>query len=135
MLKTVNNELNTLLGGLLGEVQKTVNQYGEVLLADIKETPTSFFVISDIPGVKKEDIKITFEEGILRIETPERDLNNLAEGEKFLLAQRSNTKKIGYFKFRKNISPESIKASYKDGVLTVEIQKKEKESIKTIIVE
>lgn len=130
-----NSDLNSIFGGLLGEVEKNVKQHGELLLADIKETTTSFVVSSDVPGVNKEDIKITFEEGILKIETPERDLDSVNEGEKLLLAQRNNIKKIGTFKFKQNVDPDSVKAVYKDGVLTVEIQKKEKDNTRTIIVE
>lgn len=130
-----NSDLNSIFGGLLGEVEKNVKQHGELLLADIKETTTSFVVSSDVPGVNKEDIKITFEEGILKIETPERDLDSVTEGEKLLLAQRNNIKKIGTFKFKQNVDPDSVKAVYKDGVLTVEIQKKEKDNTRTIIVE
>lgn len=135
MFRTVNNDLNNFFGGLLGEVQKTVKQHGEVLLADVKETATGFIVLADVPGIKKEDIKITFEDNVLKIETPERDLDTLAEGEKFLLAQRSPIKKVGYFKFRQSVDQNSIKAIYRDGVLVVEIQKKEKDNTKTIVVE
>lgn len=130
-----NSDLNSIFGGLLGEVEKNVKQHGELLLADIKETTTSFVVSSDVPGVNKEDIKITFEEGVLKIETPERDLDSVAEGEKLLLAQRNNIKKVGTFKFKQNVDPDSVKAFYKDGVLIVEIQKKEKDNTRTIIVE
>lgn len=135
MLRSVNNDLNNIFGGLLGEFQKTIKQNGEVLLADVKETNTGFIVLTDVPGIKKEEIKITFEDNVLRIETPERDLDTLTEGEKFLLVQRNQMKKIGYFKFKQNVDQDSIKASYKDGVLVVEIQKKEKENTKTVIVE
>lgn len=135
MFRTINGDLNNLFGGLLNEVQKNVKQQGELLLADIKETTNGFVVLADVPGVKKEDIKITFEEGVLKIETPERDLDTLEEGEKLLLAQRNNIKKVGYFKFKNNVDKDSIKAIYRDGVLSVEIQKKEKENTKTVIVE
>lgn len=135
MFRMSNSDLNSIFGGLLGEVEKNVKQHGELLLADIKETTTSFVVSSDVPGVNKEDIKITFEEGILKIETPERDLDSVNEGEKLLLAQRNNIKKVGTFKFKQNVDPDSVKAVYKDGVLIVEIQKKEKDNTRTIIVE
>lgn len=135
MFRTVNSDLNNIFGGLLGEVQKSVKQHGELLVADIKETPTSFVVSTDVPGINKEDIKITFEDSILKIETPERDLDTVGDGEKLLLAQRNNVKKVGTFKFKQSVDQDSIKAVYKDGVLTVEIQKKEKDNTRTIVVE
>ena len=66
---------------------------------------------------------------------PERDLDKLEDGENFLLTQRSNLKKTGYFKFKKSVDANSIKAIYKDGVLMVEILKKDKENLKSVIVE
>lgn len=135
MFRTMNNDLNNILGGLFGEVEKTIKQQGELLLADIKETTNGYVVLADVPGIKKEDIKITFEDERLKIEIPERDLDKLEEGEKFLLTQRNNIKKVGYFQFRKSIDVNSVKAVYKDGVLVVELLKREKESSKSIIVE
>jgi len=135
MFRTINNDFNNILGGLFGEVEKTIRQQGELLLADIKETANGYVVLADIPGIKKEDIKITFEDEVLKVETPERDLDKLEDGEKFLLTQRNNIKKVGYFKFRKAVDTNSVKAVYRDGVLMIEILKKEKEASKTIIVE
>jgi HSP20 family protein len=135
MFRTINNDFNGILGGLFGDVEKTIRQQGELLLADIKETANSYVILADVPGVKKEDIKITFEDEVLKVETPERDLDKLEEGEKFLLTQRNNIKKVGHFKFRKAIDVNSVKAVYKEGVLMIEILKREKEASKTIIVE
>lgn len=135
MFRTVNNDLNNIFGGFLGEVQRSIKEQGELLLADVRETSNSFVILADVPGVSKEDIKITFENNVLKIETPERDLDTLAEGEKLLLAQRNNIKKVGFFRFKQNVDQDSIKAVYKDGVLTVEIQKKEKDNTRTIVVE
>lgn len=135
MFSAINNDLNSIFSGVFKEVEKNVKEQGVLLTADVKETPTGFVVFADVPGIKKEDIKITFDDGVLKIETPERDLDAVNEGEKFLVAQRQNLKKVGYFKFKQNVDHESIKATYRDGVLTVEIQKKEKENTKTVVVE
>lgn len=136
MFRGINSDLNNILGGLFSEMENAVkNQGAQLLTADIKETNTSFIVYSDVPGIKKEDIKITFEDGVLKIETPERDLDKLEEGEKFLLTQRQVLKKVGHFKFKQTVDQESIKALYRDGVLSVEVQKKEKGNVKTVIVD
>lgn len=135
MFRNINGDLNGIFGGIFKEVENSVKKNGVFLTADVKETANSFVVLADVPGIKKEDIKITFEEGVLKIETPERDLDTLAEGEKFLLTQRQNLKKVGHFKFSENVDQESIKASYRDGVLSVEVQKKEKEIARTFTVE
>lgn len=138
MFRAINGDLNSLLGGIFSDMENTLKNQGVqglLLTADIKETNTSFIVYSDIPGVKKEDIKITFEDGVLKIESPERDLDKLEEGEKFLLAQRQGLKKVGHFKFKQSVDQDSIKASYRDGVLSVEVQKKEKGNAKTVIID
>ena len=131
----VFGDFDQVFGGIFNQVEKTIKEKGELLLSDIKETTNGFIISADVPGVNKESIKITFDDNELKIEVPERDLDKLEDGENFLLTQRSNLKKTGYFKFKKSVDANSIKAIYKDGVLMVEILKKDKENLKSVIVE
>lgn len=135
MFRTINDDLNDMLGSIFNEIGKNVKQAEANLSADVRETINSFIILADVPGVKKEEIQITFEEGVLKIETPERNFKEMAEGEKILVINRQNFKRVGYFKFKQNINPDTIKATYSDGVLTVEVDKKDKENIRKFTVE
>ena len=39
---------NNILGGLFGEIEKPLNNKGELLLADIKETTNGYVVLADV---------------------------------------------------------------------------------------
>lgn len=135
MFKQGNDDFNNIFESIFKEMSKGIKEQDQQLLADVIENENGFRVVADVPGVNKSDIKITFEEDILKIETPERSIKNLVEGEKIIVNLRKNVKTVGYFKFKKQLDKESVKAVYNDGVLTIDIKKKEKESVKSIIVE
>ena len=91
---------------------------------DITETADKSVVLkADLPDMKREDISITFENNMLTIEG-ERKLSN-SESDKFHRVER------GYGAFRRSFTvPSSIDgsrvdASYRDGVLTVTLPRRE----------
>src|SRR5690606_13531315 len=49
----------------LGQSSKK-NEFG--IICDVKETPTNFIISADLPGMKKEDIKMHVKDGMLIIE-------------------------------------------------------------------
>jgi len=96
---------------------------------DVVETETGYMVVAEIPGVKKEDIRIEFEDGILTLsaEMPKRDHNT-----KYLIHERNNQKLRRTINFG-DIKEDEIKASYENGLLAVNITvKKEEKTKKTI---
>ena len=96
---------------------------------DVVETETGYMVVAEIPGVKKEDIKIEFEDGILTLsaEMPKRDHNT-----KYLIHERNKQKLRRTINFG-DINEDEIKASYENGLLAVNITvKKEEKTKKTI---
>ncbi len=96
---------------------------------DVVEAENGYMVVAEIPGVKKEDIKIEFEDGILSIEAhaPKHDKET-----KYLIHERTNQKLRRTINFG-DIHEDSIKASYENGLLMVNVTiKKEEKSKKTI---
>lgn len=96
---------------------------------DVIEEDNGFKVIAEIPGVKKEDIQIEFEDGVLAISAtmPKFDKNT-----KYLIHERRNQKLRRTINFG-DINEDSIKASYDNGLLVVDLLvKKEEKTKKTI---
>ena len=92
---------------------------------DIVETSGKDVVVrAELPDMKREDIKVTFENNVLSIEG-ERKFEKKDEGETYHRVER------GYGSFRRSFSlPASVDASrveadYKDGVLTVKLPRRE----------
>jgi len=84
-------------------------------LVDVIEQKDAYEVVAELPGVEKEDIKLNATEDSLEIR---------AEND------RKYYKEV---KFDEPVIPESAKASYKNGILSVKIKKKEAEKEKKSI--
>lgn len=97
---------------------------------DVVEEEGKFIVYAEIPGVKKENINVSFEDSTLTIQA-KREKN---EKEKYLIHER-NAMKYERSIYFNDILEDSINAKYEDGILTVTINlKKPEEKPKTKIV-
>ena len=97
------------------------------MLVDVKESPESYTILADLPGVKKEDISISVKDGVLVI-AAERKGNK----EDYLHYERYIGKYERTFKIPSVLDTEKIEARYSDGVLEVTIGKKEDLKPKTV---
>jgi len=98
---------------------------------DITETNEGFEVKAEIPGVSKEDIKISFEENMLKL-SGERKFEDEMKEKDYQRIERRYGKFERAFFMPKNVNASDIKASYEDGVLTVQIPKSEEAKAKEI---
>lgn len=92
---------------------------------DILETADQNVVVRiDLPQVKREDIKVTYENNVLTVEG-ERKLEPAGENEKYHRVER------GYGLFRRTftvpatIDASRVEANYADGVLTIKLPRRE----------
>ena len=90
---------------------------------DIKETPEEYIVHAELPGVKKEDIKIDYNNNYLTISATR---NNESEEKKdhYIRRERSYGSVSRAF-YISNVNKDSIKAKFDNGVLNIELPKKE----------
>ena len=88
------------------------------------EDEKEFLIKAELPEVKKEDVKVTVENGTLRI-TGERKLEKEEEGKRYHRIERAYGSFERSFVFPENAKPEQLTAEYKDGVLKVHLPKSE----------
>ncbi|MEX0607797.1 MAG: Hsp20/alpha crystallin family protein [Balneolaceae bacterium] len=91
---------------------------------DISETETEFQISAELPGMKKEDIKIDLEGGRLVI-SGERKLENEKDGKNFHRVESRYGQFSRAFYLPDSIDEDSINATYKDGMLNITIKKSE----------
>ena len=98
---------------------------------DIYEKDNKYVVEVDVPGYKKEDIKISCENGYLTIEASKKAEEH--EDRKYLHRERSFSSRETRQVYVGDIDEESIKAEFKDGTLVVTLNKEDKKPEKKYI--
>ncbi len=89
---------------------------------DISETAGEYRLSVELPAVKREDVKVSVDQGVLSI-AGERH-QEAVEGE---VSQRRVERRYGSFKrdfnLPENVDENAIRADYKDGILSLVIPK------------
>lgn len=99
----------------------------KLMLTDIKESDKGYELEMDLPGFKKEEIKASLENGYLIIsaekglEQDEKD----NEGKKYIRRERYTGSCQRAFYVGDEIEQDDIKASFKHGILRLDIPKKQ----------
>jgi HSP20 family protein len=93
-------------------------------LVDIAEDEKEFTITAELPEVKREDVKVTAEDGVLRI-TGERKLAKDEINKKFHRNERSYGAFERSFALPDRIKKDAVTADFKDGVLKVHVPKAE----------
>ena len=94
------------------------------LEVDIFENDSSYLMMIDIPGTKTEDMNIEYSEQHLRIDS-KRTYDPKFENFKCSIRQRTMGEFSKIIRLPDNVDPSRIMADYTDGVLSIEVAKKE----------
>ena len=105
------------------------NRTSSMPAVNIKENDKNFTIELAVPGMDKKDLKIDISEDVLTISSETRDE---AEEEKdgYKRKEFSYSSFCRSFYIPENVNRDKIGASYKDGILTVELPKQEEDKNK-----
>ena len=98
---------------------------------DISETEGEYLIKAELPEVRKEDVKVTVENGVLTLQG-ERRQEKEEKGKRFHRVERSYGSFVRSFTLPESVDESSVKAEYKDGVLNLHLPKSEKVKPKAI---
>jgi HSP20 family protein len=102
---------------------------------DVYESDTHEFVIkAELPDMKREDINVTFENGVLTLHG-ERKAEHETSKDRFHRIERQYGSFSRSFTLPATVDASRISAAYKDGVLTVRIPQREEAKPKQIEVQ
>lgn len=94
-----------------------------IMKTDIKEETDKYIIEMDLPGYEKENINISLKEGYLEI-IAEVNKEENSEG-KFVHKERYYGRCARSFYVGEQMTEEDIKAEFKNGILKINIPKKE----------
>lgn len=100
---------------------------------DVQEDKDNYTVRVEVPGLKREDIEVSLEDSVLTI-SGERKTETPAEGTEVHRQERFYGKFSRSITLPTGVATDKVKASYKDGILTVTLAKAEEAKPKQIIV-
>ncbi|KAJ0792172.1 putative small heat shock protein HSP20 [Helianthus annuus] len=101
---------------------------------DWKETPEAHVFKADLPGIKKEEVKVEVEDGNILQITGERNVEKEDKNDKWHRVERSSGKFTRRFRLSENAKMDEVKAAMENGVLTITVPKEEakKPDVKSI---
>ncbi len=104
-----------------------------LIKTDIHETDNEYIVEAELPGISKDNIQVTYEDGVLTISGQQQtDTVDEDKKGKLIRSERSLTSVRRQY-LLENVKEDEIKASYSDGILKVTLPKDSNKEIKKSI--
>lgn len=136
-MRDLSDEINRMFDSPLFDFARdvsTVETSQWVPAVDIREESNRFLVEADIPGVNPENIEVTMENGVVSIRG-ERKHESVSENGGLRRVERSQGEFYRRFSLPESADPDAITARGSNGVLIIEIGKREKALSRRIPVE
>jgi HSP20 family molecular chaperone IbpA len=101
--------------------------------ADIVQRDDSYYIVLDMPGVRKEDLDVSVDKDVLTVaaETSYPDIHNMKQWEN----EFGNVYFVRKFTLSDAVDRDGIKASMKNGVVTLHLPRAERVQPKKIEIE
>lgn len=110
--------------------RKTYRQLPSIMRTDIRETDDSYVLDVELPGFKKEDVKLQLKDGYLNITaSTQSDDEEKDDQGKFLRRERYTGAMERSFYVGEDLTEEDVKARFEKGVLTLTLPKEQPKKI------
>jgi len=98
--------------------------FGRLPSVDIRDTEKAYMLEAELPGFDERDIEIRLDSNTLTIESKKEEEKGEGKDGNYLIQERRSASFCRSFKLPENADPEGITASFRNGVLSLEINKK-----------
>jgi HSP20 family protein len=128
-VERLRNEMERLYGRFfdLRPFRRLTDEGDWVPYVDVSETPQEVIVKAEIPGMEAKDIDVSYERGVLTIKG-ERKREREEQEENYHRMERSYGSFFRSVRLPVDVDPEKVKATYKKGVLKINLAKMGKEA-------
>jgi HSP20 family protein len=100
---------------------------------DVREGKDALLIQAELPGLEPKDVQVSVENGVLSIKGS-RDFEKATETETYHRVERAYGAFERTFTLPTNVNPENIDATYRHGVLTLTLHKREEAKPKSIAI-
>ena len=132
-LENMSQRLNKVLGGRNmagGPREESMAVADWIPVVDVVETESEFQLLAELPGVEKEDVKLSVEGGVLTItghRGQEKD-----EKRRYHRVERSYGQFARSFALPDSVDEQKLTAEFRHGILTIHLLKSEKAKPRSI---
>ena len=102
--------------------RKSFKAMPSIMKTDIKETEEQYVLSVELPGFKKEDVKLSLKDGYLTISASSQNEEEEKDG-KFLRRERYTGAMTRSFYVGEDLTEEDVKAKFGNGILTLSLPK------------
>lgn len=95
---------------------------------DVKETPSEFIIQAEIPGTGKDNIQVNIDGGVVSISAVVSQMDSESKDDKLLRSERYYGEVSRSFQLPVDVDQSASKAKYENGVLVLNLVKKQKQS-------
>jgi len=130
----LDNDLDNMFEGFFSPARafEESGSHDLVPAVDVSESENDYVVRAEIPGVRKEDVNVTVENGVLTISAESKSETEEKEGERVIRQERRYGKYMRSLRLGADIDDSNVKAVHKDGLLLVTLPKAEQVKPKRI---
>lgn len=111
--------------------QNSMMDSGDVFFTprvDIHDEDKQYVISAEMPGLKKDDIHLTLEDGVLTISAETSKEDKEEKKGKVIRSERRYGKYMRSFNVGKDVTEKDISAAFEDGVLKLSIPKVEEKA-------
>jgi HSP20 family protein len=132
---TLEQEVGSLFDGLISGLTSGTRRagFGYAPAVDVAEYPAETVVVAELPGIRKEDVKIGFEKGVLTI-SGERKAAAVPEGSTWHRNEIASGTFSRAIELSHEVSADAIAAEMTNGILKIVVPKAEKARAREIAV-
>ena len=130
-IRSLQREIDRMFDSVLPRGNGDADQAVWAPRVDLAETENSYLIHLDVPGMKKDELEVSFQDGSLTV-CGERRQRASEEEANFVRVERRFGRFYRSFDLPKTVDSAKIEASYEDGVLTVAVPKAEESKPRTV---
>lgn len=117
-----NNDLLTFRDSFFDNFFSNIQRQNQFSV-DIKENESNYELVADLPGFKKEDLNVSYDDKVLTIEAVHNEEKEEKNEERTYIRREISNSSFRCQFLIKDLDRENIKAKFKDGLLSLELPK------------